>query len=67
MNKPFTIYGKAKVIAIRRKGGVKRIGGYTRLYPKKLSDGRIVKVKRRVGSYRRSMTGTILRLRVIRR
>jgi hypothetical protein len=40
--------------------------GYSRLYPKKLKDGRIIKVRRRIKPYVRNLTGEIGRLIIIR-
>lgn len=70
MSKPFKIYGgTAKVIAVRRKSGPKRMvnrGGYTRLYPKKVGN-RVIMVRKHIKPYSRSLAGTIKRLRIIKR
>ena len=67
----FKIYGgTALVSAERRKSRVKSVvnrKGYFRSYPKRLSSGEIVRVKRYVKPYRRSLAGTIKRLRIVQR
>lgn len=71
MGKAFKIYGgTAKVLAIRNKSSVKKTvnrNGYWRKYPKRLRNGHVVLVDRHVKPYKRSLAGTIKKLKIIER